>query len=293
MNLFTIIVLLVLLFFILNGYRRGFIKTFVSMVSIVVAIVLVSIATPYVTQFLKTQTPLYNIIVTKCEETFGMDAILESISDKDNSKSSNDKSSDSKNGDNKSNDSNSNDNNNDNKDQGISEESLKDITDSISGLSDGAMSMLDQAQIIENLKLPKALQEMLEKNNNKNGYEKLEIKSFEQFIPNYMATLILNMISFIVTLLLVISFLWITIMTLDIITRLPVLHGINRILGLGLGLAQGLIVVWFAFLIITVFSNADIGKQLMLSIHDSKILSFLYDQNIFLKLLSDAMTFIF
>lgn len=275
MNILTIIVLLILLFFILNGYRRGFIKTFVSLVSVVVAIVLVSIATPYVTQFLKTQTPVYSMIQEKCKDTFGLDAILKSDKQKDKEKDTKSETEKVK-----------------KKDQSDKkDDSLDKLANSITSSGEDAISMLNQAEFIENLKLPKVLQDMLEKNNNKNGYEKLEVQSFEDYIPNYMATLILNIISFIVTLILVISFLWITVMTLDVIANLPVLHGINRILGLLIGLFQGLVFVWIAFLIITVISNMQIGRQLMGAINESPILSFLYNKNIFLKMLTDAMSY--
>lgn len=279
MNLLTIIVLLVLLFFILNGFRRGFIKTFVSMVSLIVSIVLVSIATPYVTQFLKTQTPLYSMIEEKCQSAFGITGNQK----KDTKDAQN---SDNQNSDNQNPDSRNGYNQNQNSsDEGNQEQNG-------SGVNSGnGISMLDQAKLIEELKLPAVIQNMLESNNNKTGYEKLAVKSFEEYIPSYMATLILNIISFVATFLLVVSFLWITVMTLDVIANLPIIHGINQVLGLVLGLVQGLVFVWIAFLIITVFSSVDLGRDLMLMIHNSKILSIIYDNNIFLKLLTDAMSY--
>lgn len=279
MNLLTIIVLLVLLFFILNGFRRGFIKTFVSMVSLIVSIVLVSIATPYVTEFLKTQTPLYSMIEEKCQSAFG-------VTDKQNKVNK-----DAQSGDNQKSDipnsgglnsENQNPNSSDGENQGQNG----------SGQNSGnVLSLLDQAKLIEELQLPEVIRNMLESNNNKTGYEKLAVQSFEEYIPSYMATLILNIISFVATFLLVVSFLWITVMTLDVIANLPIIHGINQVLGLVLGLVQGLVFVWIAFLIITVLSSIDLGRDLMIMIHNSKILSFIYDNNIFLKLLTDAMSY--
>lgn len=279
MNLLTIIVLLVLLFFILNGFRRGFIKTFVSMVSLIVSIVLVSIATPYVTEFLKTQTPLYSMIEEKCQSAFG-------VTDKQNKVNK-----DAQSGDNQKSDipnsgglnsENQNPNSSDGENQGQNG----------SGQNSGnVLSLLDQAKLIEELQLPEVIRNMLESNNNKTGYEQLAVQSFEEYIPSYMATLILNIISFVATFLLVVSFLWITVMTLDVIANLPIIHGINQVLGLVLGLVQGLVFVWIAFLIITVLSSIDLGRDLMLMIHNSKILSFIYDNNIFLKLLTDAMSY--
>ena len=278
MNLLTIIVLLVLLFFILNGYRRGFIKTFVSMVSLIVSIVLVSIATPYVTEFLKTQTPLYSMIEEKCQSAFGITG-----NEKKDAK-------DVQNGDNQNTDNRNNSENSHSQNPNSAAGGIKG-QDGSGDNSGNGISMLDQAKLIEELKLPAVIQNMLESNNNKTGYEKLAVQSFEEYIPSYMATLILNIISFVATFLLVVSFLWITVMTLDVIANLPIIHGINQVLGLVLGLVQGLVFVWIAFLIITVFSSIDLGRDLMLMIHNSKILSLIYDNNIFLKLLTDAMSY--
>lgn len=292
MNLLTIIVLLVLLFFILNGYRRGFIKTFISMVSLIVSIVLVSIATPYVTEFLKTQTPLYSMIEEKCQSAFGItgNEKKDTKEAQNGDKQNTDNRSSSQNGDNQNTDSQSNSQNGDDQNPNSAAGGNKGQDGSGENSGNG-ISMLDQAKLIEELQLPAVIQNMLESNNNKTGYEKLAVQSFEEYIPSYMATLILNIISFVATFLLVVSFLWITVMTLDVIANLPIIHGINQVLGLVLGLVQGLVFVWIAFLIITVFSSIDLGRDLMLMIHNSKILSFIYDNNIFLKLLTDAMSY--
>ena len=58
MNLLTIIILLVLLVFAINGYMRGFARTLTSLLFFVFSGVLVYYSTPYVNDFLKTQTPV-------------------------------------------------------------------------------------------------------------------------------------------------------------------------------------------------------------------------------------------
>ena len=238
MNVLTVIVLLLILGFVLNGYRRGFIKTFASMFFFLLAAVLVYLATPYISQFLKEHTPVYEIVVDKCKEAFEE----EFPSDK------NDK-------------------------QPEHEET----------------AFLDQKKIIENLKLPELLKQQMIHNNNSSGYEQLKITGFSDYIASYMASLILTIISYIVTLFIVIILLWIFIMTLDVIANLPVLHGINRKLGLLLGGVQGVVVIWIVFLIITACSQIDMGRQLLSMIHESLVLKFLYEQNIFLKYLLQIM----
>ena len=114
-------------------------------------------------------------------------------------------------------------------------------------------------------------------------------KSISDFVPKYMASLILNILSFVITFVLVMSFIWLAATTLNIIASLPVLSGINRILGLALGFLQGLIIVWISFLIITIFSNSDIGKQLMEMIVESPILNGLYESNLLLDFLQNMI----
>ena len=77
-------------------------------------------------------------------------------------------------------------------------------------------------------------------------------------------------------------------MTLDVIANLPVIHGINQMLGLLLGAVQALAIVWIAFLVITIFSGTAIGKLLMEMIEKSILLGKLYDMNVFLNFLQNT-----
>lgn len=243
MNLLTAIVLVVMAICILRGYRRGFIKSLASMASLIIALVLVNLATPYVTEFMKSQTPVYDYLLEKCEETLKITQTRETETPNVKKTAENEKKSDS--------------------------------------------------NAIDQLPLPDVLKELIKENNTPEYYSALAAKSIADFVPKYMANLILNIVSFIVTFILVMSFIWLAVTTLNIIASLPVLSGINRILGLALGFLQGLILVWIAFLAITVFGSTDIGKQLMSMIAESPILSGLYDSNLLLDFLQDMMKQIF
>ena len=81
------------------------------------------------------------------------------------------------------------------------------------------------------------------------------------------------------------SFIWLAVMTLDVIANLPIIHGVNQMLGLVLGAGQALVIVWIIFLAITVIASTAIGKQLMEMIEKSILLSQIYNGNVFLKLL--------
>ena len=73
MNLLEIIILILALYMAVSGFRKGFVKKLASMVSLVLSIVLVSVALPYVTEFLKLaeiDLKEYIHIVQKYEKVF-------------------------------------------------------------------------------------------------------------------------------------------------------------------------------------------------------------------------------
>lgn len=149
---------------------------------------------------------------------------------------------------------------------------------------------LEQKKFIEGLGLPEVLKKQLVNQNNDDSYQGLEITDFSEYLAAYMASLILNILTFVITLLLVNLLLRMTVLTLDNLSRLPVLHPINQTLGLILGAGQGLLIVWVAFLVITVFGNTDTGKKLLMMIHQSVVLEWLYNMNIFLEYLLRIVT---
>ena len=68
MNLLEIIIIVLTVGMALMGYRRGFVKKLVSMLSLVISIVLVSMFLPYMTDFLKNHTPVYDYIVKQSRQ---------------------------------------------------------------------------------------------------------------------------------------------------------------------------------------------------------------------------------
>ena len=66
MNWLNIVVLAVFVLCIMNGIRRGFIRTVAAMFSILVSMVLVYFLNPYVVDFVEEKTPIYDTIEEKC-----------------------------------------------------------------------------------------------------------------------------------------------------------------------------------------------------------------------------------
>lgn len=86
-NWLFIIVCAILILFTAVGYFKGFIKLSVSLVSLIVTVFAVQMATPHVSRFLKEATPLYTTIQKMVNETMHIEELPEeeiSISDQTN-----------------------------------------------------------------------------------------------------------------------------------------------------------------------------------------------------------------
>ncbi|MGN0171062.1 MAG: CvpA family protein [Lachnospiraceae bacterium] len=94
-----------------------------------------------------------------------------------------------------------------------------------------------------------------------------------------VAMWILCAISFVLTLILVGIIVELIGGVLNIVTKLPVLHGFNRIMGFGAGLVQGLLVLWLAAVVLTVFCTSKTVQPVMEAIYANKYLTFLYENN--------------
>lgn len=68
MNWVLILVIAILAGYTLTGYAKGFLKIVYSLISWVVILVFVSIATPHIHDYLKNNTDIYNKVVAYCEE---------------------------------------------------------------------------------------------------------------------------------------------------------------------------------------------------------------------------------
>ena len=68
MNWVLILVIAILAGYTLAGFSKGFLKIVYSLVSWIVILVVVIVATPYIENYLKNDTGIYNKVVAYCEE---------------------------------------------------------------------------------------------------------------------------------------------------------------------------------------------------------------------------------
>lgn len=284
MNLLEIIVIALTILFAFGGFRKGFVKKLASMVSLLLSIVLVSFALPYVTQYIKECTPVYQYIVDQCEEVVAKQAgaLLAGRSGEAGGAGSLTGGA------------------------GLADDAGPATGESgvtggagplTGGTSDGAswdgfsasqIGRIEQTEIIEELPLPQVLRDLLLDYNNAEGYERLRVSTFQDYIVQFASTAILNVIAFIVSVILVQILLRIVIAALDLLAHVPVLRFINRIAGLGLGLVEALFFLWIFFLILSMVSATDPGLRLLSMVQESEFLAPLYESNIFLAIVLRA-----
>lgn len=294
MNLLEIIVIALTILFAFGGFRKGFVKKLASMVSLLLSIVLVSFALPYVTQYIKESTPVYQYIVDQCEEVVAEQAgalLAGRAGEAGGAGSLTGEAG------------------------GVGpasgEAGLTGGAGSLTGeagvtgrASDGGagssggaswdgfsasqIGRIEQTEIIEELPLPQVLRDLLLDYNNAEGYERLRVSTFQDYIVQFAATAILNVIAFIVSVILVQILLRIVIAALDLLAHVPVLRFINRIAGLGLGLVEALFFLWIFFLVLSMVSATDLGLRLLSMVQESEFLAPLYESNIFLAIVLRA-----
>ena len=68
--------------------------------------------------------------------------------------------------------------------------------------------------------------------------------------------------------------------TMNLVARLPVIHGINQIAGAILGGCQGMLYLWIACLVTDLCSKASWAQAILTQIQESLWLSFLYQNNL-------------
>lgn len=295
MNILEIIIIVLTAGLALAGYRRGFVKKLASMLSLVISIVLVSVCLPYMTDFLKNNTPVYEYIVKQCEQAVeqqvtgsltggnaGMSGTAQDLG-RDQIKGLMEQ-----NGY----DSSVIDTLTDEQLEQYKEQYLQQYIRQYSG--DGSQSRdiglnrSEQTELIDNLPLPEALRDLMLDYNNKEGYASLGVSTFQDYVINFIATMILNVLSFIIAVIVVQVFLWVAIAALDVLSHIPLIGILNRLLGLILGLLQALFFIWLFFLVLSMMSTTETGLQLMNMVQRSSFLGYLYDSNLFMQIVIQA-----
>ena len=237
------------------GGRKGFFKTAVSMVFLILVLILSSLLNPYVAKFLREDTPVYEGVRAKCEDVmlgyFKAEA-KNSISEEEKEALIA---------------------------QGVTPEMIEEQMKAADVPADMQKSILDE------LPLPEVVRRNLIYNNRVDVYELLGVNKFVDYVSSYAAYSIINGIAFLLSFTLAIIIVKVALYAINILTAIPGISFLNAVGGMILGGANAILWVWVFFLVVTVLCNTAVGKVLMEAIENDIILSFLYNKNVFLPII--------
>ena len=223
MNLMLLAFLAIVLLCALLGYHRGLLKSALSAIGIVGAILLANLLNPYVRTFI-------------CEHTGIREEVRQRI------------------------------------ELGLNADQL-DVQGSVYG-KEGYLENTDLPEIVKNY--------IRSSDSIRKGQETLS--EYVQDVVDYLTDMVVSGIAYITTVLLVALGLIIALALSNLVSVIPVVGG-----GIVFGFAQSILIVWGLMLVITLFSAFSWGTDMMKMIDESKILTFVYKKNIFLKIVVDIL----
>lgn len=229
MNWLSVLILAIPVLCFFYGIQRGMVRTAFSVFSLIVTLILGSIITPFVSDFLKNEVPVYDLLQEKCEES---------------------------------------------------------ISETLEATLNEQMDRETQNLFISELSLPEELKQVLIRNNNVEGYNRLLAQSFGEYLSHSIAQMTIGVISLILTFIVISILMNILCGILDGIFSLPILSFINRAGGAVLGVLQGIFVIWIIFLVITLFWDTSWAKEATIMIQENSITEYLYQNNMLLRFLS-------
>lgn len=163
------------------------------------------------------------------------------------------------------------------------QENCQDFVQSASEGGNG-MGEEEQAELVDKMELPDLMKDSLMKNNTAEVYRYLAVNTFADYVSNSIALMVINGISFLLSFLAATILIRAVTFALDILSKLPVINGANKITGALVGGIKCVVFIWIALLVVTLMCNTEIGKKGMELIQGDFFLNLLYNQNIFVKI---------
>lgn len=147
-----------------------------------------------------------------------------------------------------------------------------------------------QKKIIDELPLPNIVKDTLKENNNQQGYQAIKAETFSQYIATSLSDMIVGAVAFAVLFVVLTILMRILVHVLDIVAKLPVINLFNTAGGAIVGLAEALVILWIACIVITIFSATEWGQILCKEIANNGVLSYIYDNNLIQHLITGIFT---
>lgn len=152
-------------------------------------------------------------------------------------------------------------------------------------LDELAVEIPDAERLVDNLNLPNAIKDKIV---SAEFMEKIELDALAEdasskmadAVAVFLAKTIITAVCFVVVFVVALILLYLLNKVLDVFAKLPLLKQANQLVGLALGVCQSVLVIWVLFAVITMIGGSEFGQTIFGYISDSKLLDFLYKNNI-------------
>ena len=144
----------------------------------------------------------------------------------------------------------------------------------------GSISSEDESSFIESLPLPSYIQNVLISGNTAEEYAQMQIETFEEYITAEVTEVILSAIAYVIVMIIASILLRVILRLAKFVNKIPIIGGLNKILGALLGFCQALLIIWAIGLLIIAFSSTSIGSSAIAIIQNNAVLDFLFDNNL-------------
>lgn len=154
---------------------------------------------------------------------------------------------------------------------------IKSTTPAYGAIEDSVEELVQDANVKEyslsKLNLPDTIKEKIMEGSGK------ITEAFNAYLVKVISNLILRALTFLILIIVIYIILRIVIHMLDFVAKLPLINKVNKVGGIVVGFAQGLLIVWVGCLLITAFGNKEWAQEMFKHINANSILTFIYEKN--------------
>lgn len=259
MNWLFIVIMMFLALNIVSGYTKGFLRTIYYLVQWALVLAFVTWATPYVTDVLMKNTAIETAVQERCSEWLHNCVERQQMQTRQ--------------GD----------------DQAAqidqAEEGEKAALALLEQAKSGGQSINSQEALSAlGIQLPKEVSEKLLNTDQLVG-QLVDGDGLYETISQNLTDFVLKGIAYLIVLA-VSGVIFRTIgQLLRVVDRIPVLNGINRMLGIAAGLIKGMVGVWVFLAVVAFFSSSEAGISLLKYIYEAPAVQWMYENNLVMNLI--------
>ena len=140
-----------------------------------------------------------------------------------------------------------------------------------------------QEEAVKEMKLPESIQKKLIDNNTVEKKIKMGTDTFTDYLVASLTNILIRAIAVIALFIIFKIVLRVVVHVLDLVSRLPIINEVNKSAGGAVGLAEGILILWMACILLTAFAGTNTGQQIFTAISNNRILSFIYNNNLLMN----------